>query len=659
MRLFLCEKPSQAKDIARILNARQRDQGCWRGPDVTVTWCIGHLLESAPPEDYDPQYKRWTLDQLPLIPQHWRKTIKPEAKAQFAHVRHLISAANELVIATDADREGEMIACEILEYCQWKGPTLRLWLSALNDASIRKALSDMKPASVTRPLYMSALARSRADWLIGINCTRLFTLLGRQAGFQDVLTVGRVQTPTLRLVTLRDNDIAAFIPTPYWRLSVQLSHQNATFRACWSAPEQYCDEQGRCIQQRAAQDACSVLQSAPDAQVVTITTKTVSEPAPLPFALSELQAVCSRTLALDVQETLNIAQSLYEAYKVITYPRTDSGFLPENMHQEAPAITDALLHNLPELAQHRAQLDLQLRNRAWNDARITAHHGMIPTSGTLPSTPLPAKVLAVYRLIGERWLAQFLPDYQAERTTIAFDCHGLTLTSRGRRITQSGWRQIVGVTGEDDNETEETLPLLRQGDRCRCQQTTLQTLKTTPPPPWTQGELVKAMKGIARFVVDPRLRKILHDTTGIGTEATRAAIINGLLQRGYLLKQGRAIRASPAAHSLINALPEALSDPGTTALWEQALMQIEKNERSPDSFIAHQAELVRQIVAQYRHAQLTFATPETPVCPQCQATMRQRKGKNGVFWSCTRYPDCRGTRPVESATKAGRSRKKR
>lgn len=347
MRVYLCEKPSQGKDIARVLGVRQRGSGCYSGPGITVTWCIGHLIEAAPPEAYDERYKRWSIDQLPIVPERWRVEIKSKTAAQFKIVKQLIGQTTELVIATDADREGEMIAREILELCGYRGPTLRLWLSALNDASIRKALAALRPGYETLPLYHSALARSRADWLVGMNLSRLFTVLGRQAGYGGVLSVGRVQTPALRLVVDRDREIARFVSVPYWAVDVLLSHSGHTFRADWLPPEGSTDAAGRCLQQPVAQRAAEQIRAAGQAQVMDVETERVREPPPLPFDLGTLQEVCSRQLGLDVQETLDIAQSLYETHKAITYPRSDSGYLPETMLAEVPTVLDALLATDP------------------------------------------------------------------------------------------------------------------------------------------------------------------------------------------------------------------------------------------------------------------------------------------------------------------------
>ncbi|HBO3986820.1 TPA: DNA topoisomerase III [Pseudomonas aeruginosa] len=654
MRVFLCEKPSQGKDIARALGAGQRGNGCYSGAGVVVTWCIGHLVEAVPPEGYGEQYKRWAIEQLPILPERWRVEPKAATAAQFKIVQQLVAKAGELVIATDADREGEMIAREIIELCGYRGPILRLWLSALNDASIRKALGALKPSAETLPLYFSALARSRADWLIGMNLSRLFTLLGRQAGYTGVLSVGRVQTPTLKLVVDRDREIARFVCVPFWAIEVALSHAGQSFVASWTPPQGSTDDAGRCLQQPLAQQAAERLRAAGTAQLLSVETERVREGPPLPFDLGTLQEVCSMQFGLDVQETLDIAQALYETHKATTYPRSDSGYLPESMLAEVPAVLDSLAKTDPSLRPLIDRLDRQQRSRAWNDDKVTAHHGIIPTLEPANLSAMSDKELAVYRLIRAHYLAQFLPHHEFDRTVAQLMCGGQSLVAGGKQIAMAGWRQVLAAptlddTDRDDAQRSQVLPPLKAGDACQVGQVELKALKTLPPKPYTQGELVKAMKGVAKLVTDPRLKQKLKDTTGIGTEATRGNIISGLLARGYLLKKGRAIRASDAAFTLIDAVPAAIADPGTTAVWEQALDMIEAGQMTLDTFITKQSSWVAQIVQQYRGATLDLKLPPAPNCPQCGTPMRQRSGKSGAFWSCSHYPDCKGTQPVEDA----------
>ena len=661
MRLFLCEKPSQGKDIGRILGATRRGEGCLNGSGITITWCIGHLVEAAAPEVYDAALKRWSLEQLPIIPQQWRVEVKPKTATQFKVVKALLAKATHLVIATDADREGELIAREIIDLCGYRGPIERLWLSALNDASIRTALGKLRPSSDTLPMYYSALARSRADWLVGMNLSRLFTVLGRQAGYDGVLSVGRVQTPTLKLVVDRDREIAAFKSVPFWAIDVSLSAEGQAFSAQWVAPDGCTDDAGRCLQQPVAQQAAQQIRAAGSAQVVSVETERVREGPPLLFDLGTLQEVCSRQLGLDVQETLQIAQALYETHKATTYPRSDSGYLPESMFAEVPAVLDSLLKTDPSLRPIMSQLDRSQRSRAWNDGKVTAHHGIIPTLEPANLSALSEKELAVYRLIRAHYLAQFLPHHEFDRTVAEFSCGRQTLVAAGKQVVIKGWRLVLAEPQADedcvDAARSQVLPPLREGLACQVAEAEIKALKTMPPKPYTQGELVKSMKGIARFVTDPRLKQKLKDTTGIGTEATRANIISVLIARGYIVKKGRSIRASDAAFTLIDAVPAAIADPGTTAVWEQALDMIEAGQLTLDVFLSKQAAWISQLIAQYGSMSLSIKLPHGPACPQCGAPTRQRTGKSGPFWSCSRYPDCKGTLPVESGTpKRGASR---
>ncbi|KGT53946.1 MULTISPECIES: DNA topoisomerase III [Xanthomonas] len=664
MRLFLCEKPSQGKDIGRILGATQRGEGCLSGSGVTVTWCIGHLVEAAAPEAYDEQLKRWSIEQLPIIPQRWQVEVKPKTATQFKVVKALLAKATQLVIATDADREGELIAREIIDLCGYRGPIERLWLSALNDASIRAALGKLRPSAETLPMYYSALARSRADWLVGMNLSRLFTVLGRQAGYDGVLSVGRVQTPTLKLVVDRDREIAAFVSVPYWAIDVYLTTSGQAFTAQWVSPDTCTDDSGRCLQQPVAQQAAQQIRATGSAQVVSVETERVREGPPLPFDLGTLQELCSKQLGLDVQETLDIAQALYETHKATTYPRSDSGYLPESMFAEVPIVLDSLLKTDFSLRPIIDQLDRTQRSRAWNDAKVSAHHGIIPTLEPANLSAMSEKELAVYKLIRAHYLAQFLPHHEFDRTVANLSCGQQTLTATGKQVVVKGWRLVLAEPQpEEDSDTaarSQVLPALREGVSCQVADVDLKALKTQPSRPYTQGELVKSMKGVAKLVSDPRLKQKLKDTVGIGTEATRANIISGLIARGYLMKKGRAIRASDAAFTLIDAVPAAIADPGTTAVWEQALDMIEAGQLTLDVFIGKQAAWISQLITQYASASLSIKVPHGPACPQCGAPTHQRSGKSGPFWSCSRYPDCKGTLPVESGTSkrvASRSRR--
>lgn len=647
MRLYLCEKPSQARDIAKVLGARGKGEGCLRGNGLAVSWCIGHLLETAPPDAYDARYKQWRLEHLPIVPEQWRMQVKPKTASQFKAVKSLLAEASEVVIATDADREGEMIARELLDYCRYRGPIQRLWLSALDDVSIRKALGALRPGEATFSLYHCALGRSRADWLIGMNLSRLFTLLGQRSGYQGVLPVGRVQTPTLRLVVDRDRSIAAFEPKPWWAIEVRLESVGQAFTAQWQAPAADCDEEGRCVRQALAQAAAAMLEQASHARVERVNTERVKEGAPLPFDLGTLQQVCSRRLGLGAQETLDIAQALYETHKAITYPRSDCGYLPLSQHSEASAILAALARADQGLAPLAAHLSAARRSRAWNDAKVSAHHGIIPTAVAPAPSGLPPKHRRVYELIRARYLAQFLPDHSYDRTRAIFDCAGHTLEAVGKQVIEPGWKRAMPEAlaqarpqpQHPGREPTQVLPSLAAGMQCPVLDVRLKDNWTQPPKPYTEGDLISAMKNVARLVADPQLKQKLKDTTGIGTEATRAGIIQGLLDRGYLRKEGKALSATPAGHGLVDAVPRAISDPGTTAIWEQALDMVQAGEMTLEEFTTRQSAWMSKLVERCRGLSLVI------------------KGQAAVpAWRKKRTPGGRGKAAGKSAGKVRKPR---
>ncbi|HAT6803635.1 TPA: DNA topoisomerase III [Citrobacter freundii] len=599
MKLFLCEKPSQGRDIAKVLGATQRGDGCLTGNGITVTWGFGHLLETESPEGYDEKYKKWTLTDLPVIPEQWKLVVKPATKKQFMIIQKLLKKATSVVIATDADREGEMIAREILDACKFRGPLSRLWLSALDDASIRKGLASLKPGEETESLYQAGLGRARADWLCGMNLTRLYTLLGQRQGRKGVFSVGRVQTPTLRLIVDRDRLIASFVPRNYWTLMVHLSGQNTVFQAQWQAPENACDEENRCISESVLQQASAEIRHAGQAHVISTEIKRVKESAPLPFDLGTLQQVCSKRFGFGAQQVLDIAQSLYETHKATTYPRTDCGYLPGSMFTEAPQVLRAMQVTDPTLTSLLTQCNQQHKSRVWNDSKITAHHAIIPTTQPADISKMSNDEQQVYDLIRRHYLAQFLPLHEADRTQIQLCCAGHTLIANGNVVVIPGWKTVFSGDDQADSDTQ-SLPELAENTRCPVQGCDIKSQKTRPPEHYTEGTLIAAMKNAARFVADERLKQRLKDSAGLGTEATRAGIIETLLKRGYIHKEKRHLVSTDSAEMLITMLPDIVKDPGMTALWEQALDDIAANKLPLAVFLQKQTVWITTMVAQAR-----------------------------------------------------------
>lgn len=659
MRLVLCEKPSQGRDIAKFLGATQRGEGFLSGPGVTVTWARGHLLETAEPEVYGEQYgKPWRTDVLPLVPQQWKLVVKVDAKAQFTVINRLLKLVDEVVIATDADREGEVIARELLDYCQFQGRIFRLWMSALDDASIRSALSDLWPSSRTEALYYAGVGRSRADWLIGMNLTRLYTLLGREAGIGNVLSVGRVQTPTLAIVVLRDREIESFVAKPYFEVIVTLAVNGAAFLAKWVPAAQYCDEEKRCIRSGVVAQMIQLCRQTPTGSVIECQTERKKQSAPLAFSLSSLQQACSRHWGMPAQTVLDIAQKLYETHKLTSYPRTDCSYLPVSMREEIPQVLSAVVGTDPALQPVVAQLDTQFVSRIWNDKKITAHHGIIPTKHTGDLSKLSDDECNVYQLIRLHYLAQFMPLMEVDATEATFNIGGQLFRTRGNVVVKAGWKSLFGKMADDDDKIDEAvLPAMRAGQVCQVQGAEQKALQTKPPAPYNDGTLIAAMTNAAAFVTDAALKKVLKENAGIGTEATRAGIIDTLVKRGFLVREKKALRSTPLGRNLVDVLPGTLTNPGLTALWEQMLDEVAAGRVSLDDFMAKQSQWVSQLVVQGKSQPLAIQVPSSPPCPVCGGKTSQRKGNSGLFWGCLNYPECRGV--VNNGNKGIKGRRRK
>ena len=698
--LYLCEKPSQARDIAKVLGANGRGDGYLQGQGITVTWCFGHLLEQAEPEAYGQQYKRWRLDVLPILPEQWILDVKKSGAKQFKVVKALLAKADHVVIATDADREGEMIAREVMALCRYRGQVSRLWLSALDDASIKKALGQLKPGHETEKLYQAGLARSRADWLVGMNLSRAYTLVAQYNGQLGdkggALSVGRVQTPTLRLVADRDQQIKHFVPVDYWDVQANCLPDSTThrFKANWVPPKgtDGIDAEGRCLDSALAQQVVTTCQGQP-ASVLRCDTERKKQAAPLPYDLSGLQVEASRRWGLGAQQVLDIAQALYEKHKLTTYPRTDCGYLPVSQHAEAAGVFKALVATDSNIAGLVAQANHSIKGKVWDDSKITAHHGIIPTAAAGSLEHLSEPELFLYDLIRRRYLAQFFPAHEYDQTVIELDCQGYKFRASGRVDRVAGWKTAYQEpetdTGAEDkkagagHEEAQALPQLSAGDTVLAQDLVSLTRQTKPPAPYTEGTLIQAMKGIAKLVENPKLKAILRENAGIGTEATRANIIETLLHRKLLERIGKKkqLRATPKGMALIAMLPNAVKDPALTAAWEQAHDSIASGEMTLAQFMDKQQNWLLKVLERAKSGVNIPVQPESvavvgkadaatmttrgntsslqagavaqdaggKACPACGKPMLKRNGKYGDFWGCSGFPGCKTIVKVDGA----------
>ena len=590
MRLFIAEKPSLARAIADVLPKphRRGDGYISCGSGDTVTWCIGHLLEQAEPDAYDTRYARWNLADLPIVPEKWQLKPKPSVAKQLNVIKRLLGDAQQVIHAGDPDREGQLLVDEVLDYLELapeKRQTVqRCLINDLNPQAVERAVSRLRDNREFIPLCVSALARSRADWLYGINMTRAYTILGRNAGYNGVLSVGRVQTPVLGLVVRRDEEIENFVSKDFYEVKAHIvTPAEERFTAMW-IPSESCephqDEEGRLLNKALAEHVIKRIEGQP-AIVTGYNDKRESETAPLPFSLSALQIEAAKRFNLSAQQVLDLCQRLYETHKLITYPRSDSRYLPEEHFAGRHAVMNAIASHVPEL-QQVAAVDPDRRNRCWDDKKVDAHHAIIPTARA-GNINLSDDERKIYTLVARQYLMQFCPDAMYRKCVIDLDIANGKFVAKARFLAEAGWRALLGAKERDDEDEGSPLPVVAKGDELLCEKGELMERQTQPPRPFTDATLLSAMTGIARFVQDKELKKILRATDGLGTEATRAGIIELLFRRTFLYKKGRYIHSSEAGRALIHCLPEIAARPDMTADWEATLTQIsEKNCRYQD-----------------------------------------------------------------------------
>ncbi|MFC1171337.1 DNA topoisomerase III [Pasteurella multocida] len=607
MRLFIAEKPSLARAIADVLpKPHQRGDGFIKcGADDYVTWCVGHLLEQAEPDAYDPKFKQWRLEHLPIIPEKWQLIPRKDVHKQLKIVEKLIHQADILINAGDPDREGQLLVDEVFSYANLSVDKLnqiqRCLISDLNPSAVEKAVNKLQSNRNFIPLATSALARARADWLYGINMTRAYTLRGRQAGYQGVLSVGRVQTPVLGLIVRRDLEIENFkakdffevfahiqaeTPEKISALSAQEKADIPQFKALWQpskACEDYQDEDGRVLSLGLAENVVKRITQQP-AEVVEYVDKREHESAPLPYSLSALQIDAAKRYGLSAQEVLDICQRLYETHRLITYPRSDCRYLPEEHFAERTKVFQAISRHISDYQPLPDMLNPEQKNRCWNDKKVEAHHAIIPTAKNTPVN-LNQREWQIYHLIARQYLIQFCPDAEYRKSKITLNIAGGTFIAQARNLQVAGWKQLLGKEDSDEQQ-EPLLPVVKKGQILFCEKGEIVSKKTQPPKPFTDATLLSAMTGIARFVQDKELKKILRETDGLGTEATRSGIIELLFKRGFLYKKGRNIHSTETGRILIQALPDVATQPDMTAHWESQLTSISQKEMSYQQFMS-------------------------------------------------------------------------
>ncbi len=602
MNLYIAEKPSLGRAIADVLpRPHQRGDGFIRvGNGDCVSWCIGHLLEQAEPHAYDPAFKSWRFEHLPIVPEKWQLTPKSDTKKQLSVLRKLVSEATTLVHAGDPDREGQLLVDQVIAYlrvsAERRRAIKRLLINDLNPSAVERALSRLESNQDFRALSTSALARSRADWLYGINMTRAYTIAGRKVGYDGVLSVGRVQTPVLGLVVRRCDEIENFVSQPFFEvLAHLLTDQGESFVANWQPSEAcqpYMDESNRVLVKALAESVVKRITDKP-ALVEKYEQKTKKQNQPLPYSLSALQIDAGKRFGMSAQQTLSACQSLYEKHRLITYPRSDCRYLPREHHAQASGVINAIAQNEKTLASAAQKADASICTAAWNDARVEAHHAIIPTLRKQSTDTLTSHERQVYQLVSRQYLAQFYPVHQYLDTRAEIVIEGGRFVASAKKVTQPGWKVLFGA---DKQKQPEPLPALAKGQSLHCERGELVEKNTTPPPYFTDATLLAAMTGISRYVTSAELRKVLKETDGLGTEATRAGIIELLFRRGFLQRKGKAIHATDAGRGLVRSLPQEATAPDMTAHWESTLNAISKNDARYEDFMRPLETSLRELV---------------------------------------------------------------
>ncbi|QIM63035.1 DNA topoisomerase III [Pasteurellaceae bacterium Orientalotternb1] len=594
MKLFIAEKPSLGRAIAQVLPKphHNKDGFIECGEGNVVTWCIGHLLEQAEPDAYDERFKIWRMEHLPIVPEQWKLIPKKETLKQFKVVERLVKQADQLIHAGDPDREGQLLVDEVFGYlnlpAEKRSQIQRCLISDLNPSAVQKAVEKLQDNRDFIPLATSALARARADWLYGINMTRAYTLQGRWAGYKGVLSVGRVQTPVLGMIVRRDLEIENFDPKDYFEVlaHILVPETQECFTAQWQpskACEDYQDDEGRVLSRPLAENVVKRIENQP-ACVTDYQDKIETETAPLPYSLSALQIDAARRFGLSAQAVLDICQKLYETHKLITYPRSDNRYLPNEHFAERFKVIAAIAHHLNDYAEKPDVVDLNRKNRSWNDSKVEAHHAIIPTARQ-GNVNLTENERRIYQLIARQYLLQFCPDAEYRKGKIVLNIAGGTFVAQARNLIVAGWKVLLGKE-DSDEVAEPLLPVVKKDQQLHCEKGEIVSKKTQPPRPFSDATLLSAMTGIARFVQDKQLKKVLRETDGLGTEATRAGIIELLFKRGFLIKKGRSIHSTEAGRTLIAALPETATQPDMTAHWEMQLTDISRKQASYQQFMA-------------------------------------------------------------------------
>ncbi|QQZ11173.1 DNA topoisomerase III [Heyndrickxia vini] len=630
--VVIAEKPSVARDIANVLKCTKKGNGFIEGDKYIVTWALGHLVTLADPEAYDQKYKSWNLEDLPMLPERMKLVVIKQTGKQFNAVKAQLnrSDVNEVIVATDAGREGELVARWIIDKTKVHKPIKRLWISSVTDKAIKDGFNNLKPGKAYENLYASAVARSEADWYIGLNATRALT-----TKFNAQLNCGRVQTPTVAMVAAREDEIKNFKPQNYYGIEARTDDVKLTWQDVNGNSRSFSKEKiDKIIQSLGRKDAT----------VIAIDRKHKKTFSPALYDLTELQRDANKIFGYSAKETLNIMQKLYEQHKVLTYPRTDSRYLSTDIVSTLPERLKACsVGEYRPLASKILKKPIKATKAFVDDSKVSDHHAIIPTEGYVKFSAFTDKERKIYDLVVKRFLAVLFPAFEYEQLTVQAKIGEEKFIAKGKTVTNAGWKEVYDNRFDDeesaDDVIEQLLPRLEKGDVIKTKLINQTAGQTKPPARFTEATLLSAMENPARFMdtKDKKLTDTLKSTGGLGTVATRADIIEKLFNSFLIEKRGgKEIFITSKGRQLLDLVPGELKSPATTAEWEQKLELIAKGKLKKAVFINEMKEHTKEIVAEikasnkkYKHDNIS-----TKSCPECGKPMLEVNGKKGKMLVC-------------------------
>lgn len=627
--LVLTEKPSVAREIARVLNCNTKGKGFIEGPAYVVTWALGHLVTLAEPEDYNKAYKEWRLEDLPMLPANLDLKIIKQTSSQYYAVNQLMKRSDikDLIIATDAGREGELVARWIMVMAKWKKPFKRLWISSQTDAAIREGFAALKPGTAFNNLYDAAVCRAEADWLVGLNVTRALT-----CKYNAQLNAGRVQTPTLAMIVNRETEIQQFVPKDFWTIRVNFGKFFADWRDKGGNSRLFDNAQAQSIADK-LKGQIGVIKD--------VSMEAKSEPPPLAYNLTELQRDANKRYGFSAQKTLSVLQGLYEHHKLVTYPRTDSRYISTDIVSTLAArLRSIAIGPYAELVKPLLQKPITPSKRFVDNSKVSDHHAIIPTDQPLQLAPLSTDEKNLYDLIARQFIAVLYPPYRYQQTTLVTTVQGESFYSVGKVEIDRGWRAAKMQQSEQSDSTHEELqdqPLSvhRKGEQVPVVICKVNKAKTKPPARYNEASLLTAMESPGKFIEDEELRESIKQG-GLGTVATRAEIIEKLIHTSYIERHGKELVPTSKGKQLIGLVAKDLKTPELTAQWEQSLSNIAQGKEKRDTFISNIREYTVAIVketiadtAAYRADNISKTK-----CPLCSKYMLLVNGKRGKMLSC-------------------------